>query len=303
MNILLATHQLNQVGGTERFTADMAHALHRKGLAVTVFSFVDGWSAQQMRAEGLEVTHVRPLDTPDAIWLNHHTCLAAFTYDPCPVIHTSHGPWHSLEFPIPGADAYVGVSQEIADTYPQRAMTVIGNGVDLTRFQPTPLPGDGTVLSLCKNRAAGALVAEACQRQGRPFQGVYYEEAPVWDVAPLIAQADIVVGSGRSALEGLALNRPTLVFDVRGKDRGPRADGWLTPETIDAYRYANCSTRTGDHQWLVEDLEKALYIPPDGTWGRAWVEEHANLSRQVDAYLALTEQIYERSNEETAQVA
>ena len=289
MRLLLATHQLDAPGGTELWTMDMARALQRQGHEVTVFTLVDGACAERIRPWAPVYVAQCPPGVFDGALINHKTCLHALRLSPCPKVFTSHGPGHELEWPEPGADAYVAVSPEIIRHWPGYDWRCIPNGVDLDRFQARGTQQDPPrVLSLCKNRLAGSMVAEACKRQGLPFRGVHYQDSPTWNVAGLIVQADLVVGSGRTAREGLACNRPVYVFDVRGQDRGPRADGWVMADNVDCLADANFSTRTADLPVTIEDLEQALRYPPanDG-WSRGWVEKNSNVWACAKAYTQL----------------
>ena len=68
-----------------------------------------------------------------------------------------------------------------------------------------------------------------------------------------IAEADIVVGIGRCALEGMACARPVYVHDHAG------SDGWITPERYEAVEAGGFAVSTArlppDAARLRADLE------------------------------------------------
>jgi hypothetical protein len=53
---------------------------------------------------------------------------------------------------------------------------------------------------------------------------------PTTEVAEVMAEADIVVGYGRTILEAMACGRPAYVHDHSG------SDGWVTAETYERWK-------------------------------------------------------------------
>ena len=309
MRILLTNHSLQFVGGTEKWTHAMALEMMRRGHEVEVFCLVGGMTSSMMLSEGITVRMTMGSGY-DLAMINHNTCLGMANRIDCPKIYTTHGPLNPLEMPAGGADAYVGVSEELKHWYKQfldRDLTVITNGVDLEKFYPKEPDKESyisihgydqldtnksgpRVLSMCKIPLAGAMVAEACRLQHLPFEGIHYISNPVWDTAELIQRHDIVVGVGRTAVEALACGKYVIAFDARA-ETGVQADGVLTPENIDLCRERNISTRTFKEQWTVEDIEKALYLYKKDDWGRAWAERNADIKDKAQQYLDLAEEI------------
>lgn len=290
MRILLTNHALEHLGGTEVWTYAMARELGRRGHHVDVATFLRGEPAQHIS----ELPNVQLVYEPDSdgyglALFNHNTCLAAWSDLPGFKVFTSHGPRQPLERPYPGADAYVAVSEEIKKQESANGydMTVITNGVDLEAFRPGP-PHNGAprVLSMCKVEHAGAMVAKACKRLDYPFKAVHYLKAPMWDMHRIMRQFDIVVGCGRTAIEGLASGCDVLVFDAR--EHVPQADGWITPVNVEILRERNFSTRTLHTYWTVGHIETNLSrYEGRSQWGRQWALDNANIRDKADAYLEL----------------
>lgn len=291
MRVLLTNHSLQYVGGTEKWIYGMAQELSRLGHEVEVFTFLTGLSSEHIAEHATIVDAVKGREY-DVKLINHNTCQAVARAASGYTIYTSHGPRHPLEIPGTGADAYVGVSKEVWAKYAMMGinMEVVTNGIDLEAFAPgRPVVGPPRVLSMCKIGLAGAMVEEACAALGWRCTGVNYLSAPIWDVAPLMREADIVVGCGRTAIEGLASGCQVLVFDAR-TNRSPRADGWINEQNIEHLRQCNFSTRCYGMEWTVADLKRALVqYPGAAEWQREWAERHADVREKVQTYLELAE--------------
>ena len=296
MRVLLTNRSLSDYGGTETWVYEMARkiSVHHE---VTIFSPELGNFADILKKV---LPEVQVIDTPEAsepfdlAIVNHYPNLVLCRDLDCPVVYTSHGPSHILEQPIMGADHYVAVSEEVRAVGRSLGYKphLIRNGVDMERFKPgepeeMPWPHrKPRVLSMCKNTLGKGMVAAACYHQGIELDYAQWEENPTWDISPKIQWADIVVGYGRGCYEALSCNKAVLCFDARNRE--PRADGWLTKENISTMVTRNCSGRTNNLQWGVEDVEKALGQFRDDYmgWGREWVKAHHNIDSVVEQYLS-----------------
>jgi hypothetical protein len=288
MRVLLTNNHLQHVGGTEKWVYSMARNMKERGIDVEVFTFMKGMTSQKLEEAGIRVVS-SPGSEYDLSLINHNTCLAVCKKVRGPKVFTSHGPLHPLEFPMPGADFYVGVSEEIRATWIVRGfhLSVIRNGIDLEEFYPTANRNEKKhILSMCKNPVAGAIVAAAAEAQGVTFEGVHYLARPVWDMAQMIQRADVVFACGRSAYEALACGKTVVVYDDR-TGRGPSADGILTKGNVDLIAQCNCSTRYNDLQWDQHDVERAISEAGTSPWARPWAEKNTDIVKTVDAYLSL----------------
>lgn len=290
MRILITNHHLQHVGGTEKWVYAMACELRARQHDVEVFTFMRGMTSEKLEEAGISVID-NPFGRYDLCMVNHGTCLAVVRAK-CqgPVVFTSHGPHHPLEFPGPGADYYVGVSEEVRATHIQRGydMQVIRNGIDLQEFCPGPVNDrEPRVLSMCKGIDAGAIVEAAAHRCGLNFFGVHYLGKPAWDMAREIRYADLVFACGRSAYEALACGKTVVVFDHRSA--GLKADGLLTAENIGLVAQCNCSGRYGLLDWRMEDVERAMQEYAPSPWAREWAKCNVNIVEKADQYLRFAE--------------
>ncbi|MGZ4309099.1 MAG: hypothetical protein ACXVRG_07110, partial [Gaiellaceae bacterium] len=98
-----------------------------------------------------------------------------------------------------------------------------------------------------------------------------------FDVSGALAGADIVVGKGRAALDGMACGRAVYVFDLFG------GDGWITPElypALEADQFAGLATeRVIGREELARDLDE--YDAAMGAANRDLVLQHHDARTHV----------------------
>lgn len=127
MRILLATHHLVTLGGTEMWTRVMFD-LSREH-EVDVYSVVSNtlWP---------EMPTFDPTTHYDLALINHNrTMLALRRARIHSRIMVLHGIRPSLEWPVLGADAYVSVAEDVRQFVPVPSV-VIGNPIEIHRFKP-----------------------------------------------------------------------------------------------------------------------------------------------------------------------
>ena len=207
MRILLANNHLAQYGGSERWTETMYRTLSREH-DVDVFTFTDNVVFEAPRFD--------PAKQYDLGLINHNTCLRHLAGAKIKArIFTSHGVLPPLEHAIPGADEYVGVSEETADAIPFQA-TVIRNPIDVAAFSPTRQVNDTlqNILFLSNNQGQAL---DVIRRAATGYNlEVIGRQRQVKNVVDWINAADLVIGLGRSAYEAMACNRNVVIYDKRG---------------------------------------------------------------------------------------
>lgn len=255
------------IGGGERVALDLASGQQRPGvevLAVSLEEPADGPMAAEYAARGVEIVrvHKRPGGTDPSLWWRLSTVFAqrgidiVHTHNPPPLIygapasffaragcvHTKHGanamPKKRRVLMRAAArfcDAYVAVSATTAEQAARdrdvaaKKLSTIENGIDLSRFAPSPearaaarvelgLPADAFVVG-----TVGRLVREKNQA------------ALVRAMAPLLSPSVrlVVVGDGpeRAAVEravaALGADRAAFVSLLGARDDTPRIYGAL----------------------------------------------------------------------------
>lgn len=285
MRVLVANYDLSEYGGTQTWTYTVCSELERRGHDVSVFALNVGPFDENFRS----VYTLAPPDDFDVLLINHHPCLEILRHYKGRKIFTSHGPSHPLEWMVDGADKYVAVSEEVANKWWFFKPDVIRNPIDTNRFKPEPKieTDQKVVLSLCKNVVGQDMVREACHRLGFQFDWAHRQSKPCNNVELAINRSDIVVTYGRGAYEALACDKPVLVFDARAGE--VRADGWLRESNVRDLVRTNCSGRTNNLAWTVDDLTTNLGIPQASGWGPEWVKENHDVEVVVDEYLLLAQ--------------
>lgn len=286
MRILVANNHLFTVGGSESFTWAMATELARQGHDVEVFDAngMPHYSCGTGASASIEY---------DAAFISHYTTarwmFAAHPYlDPRQVIQTIHG-MHPLESPYTSRPIrHVVVSEELRAVYPE--YPVIMNGVDLERFKPDKEKNG--VFSLCQSMEMNNMLGHVCQSMGLDFSYRDKHTNPIADVSPYTNAAQIVVGLGRSAIEGMASGCAVIVADARAY-QGAWMDGVITPQAYAGQARTNFSGRTYkagvNVAALTEEIEVCLMRPKLGTEMRTYAKQKHDIRDVAARYLDIIE--------------
>jgi hypothetical protein len=243
MRLVLATHKLGDPGGAPTYTLTVAEQLARLGHSVTLYTRELGAVAELARERALRVTarvDELPDDADGAIsGVDRSLTLElAARYPRAARVFVVHGSEDvHLPPPVPGAVAATIVLNEL---HAARASACAGAGevvrlrqpVDLRRFSPCGRPRERPtrVLLLGNYHQSSAGRGQMLREAWRDAELDWREaggEAQTLDVPRAIAEADVVVGYGRSVLEAMACGRPAYVHDHSG------SEGWITPESYE----------------------------------------------------------------------
>lgn len=306
LRVLLTNICLNGRSGTEIVTRNIALALVRQGHCPIVFTLQDGGSiTRELRQASVPViTDLRKLREPvDVVHGHHHptTAIAAARFPEVPVIFVCHdfAAWYDVPPRLANIGRYIAVDFAIKDRLTQQEgidpglVRVILNAVDTERFRPgEPLaPHPSRALLFAKDRVSVSEVGSACEHAGIPLDivgGAFGEIS----AAPeqLMPRYDIVFSSAMTALEALACGRAVVVCDGRG------LAGMVTPANYEDWRQKNFGRRTLTRpltaKSLIEEIEK--YDPKGATGVMRRVRKEADVTQQVDAYLACYREAIDR---------
>jgi hypothetical protein len=242
MDILLSTLHLSWLGGATTYLLTVAPVLQRLGHDVTLYSPDAGATARLAAERGLRLaTTERDLpERPDAIVVQDPVMALelAGRYD-TPQVFVSHGAELDMAAPspLPGITAAIVVMNERAaararslalDTEVVRLRQPIDEGHFCDRGSPRQKPAQVLLLGNYLTGQTRSVVTGACEDLGLRWTQVGRHGTVTSDPASAIAAADIVVGYGRSIIEGMASSRAAYVFDHRG------SDGWVTEATYAA---------------------------------------------------------------------
>lgn len=282
MRVLLGTENFHAFGGLETYTLTVAVDLLRLGHQATIYAGSAGQMAELARGRGVAVVDGAglPLDCDLILAQDAASCHELAARYPAAVrVFVAHSRDHVLHDPpqLPGVcDAVVAMNERVARWVRVRAwhppLARLRQPIDLVRFRdlppPRPRPRRALITSNYIGRPRGRLLEEACRRAGYEPHWIGTTSAPTATPERAIAAADIVIGLGRSALEGMAAGRAVYVYGVLG------IGGWVTSRSyrqLEADGFAGFGDpRPGELQRLVADL-------------RAWAPEMGEAARDLAA--------------------
>lgn len=225
MKILMTNNRLDERGGSESYLETVAPELRRLGAEVVLFSPSLGAVADGFRRQGFLVVG-SPDQVPDDIDVvhgQHSTSVAQVRsrLPEVPLVFVAHSWFVPIEDPAPELRpaALVACNDRVAARL--RAFDLPGAAVhrlrqpveisyaDGPRTPPADVPRSLLVVSRrMRNRMSE--VERACERAGIAVRSLRGESD---DPRPDMRAADIVVASGRTALEAMALGRAVLLLD------------------------------------------------------------------------------------------
>jgi len=271
MKILLSNFALSQRAGTETWVETMYGALSDEH---DVDVYVHTYSAQTILP--VEADKEK---TYDLALINHAPCLRELlNWDIGTRVYTCHGVIPEVEKPIPGADYYVGVSEEIQSALNSAGYDsdIIRNPINLDEFVPErPVNRElQNILYFNNNQTLIGLCAYAARGFNFRVVAGHMEE-----VKRHINWADLVIGTGRCAYEAMAMNRNVLVIGVHG------CDGIATPESLVWFRQNNCSGRFNSLFWNSEQIRASFNSYDPDLELREYIKENNNVESTKESYL------------------
>lgn len=280
--ILLTNRALDRVGGSESALVALLAELRRRGAVVDVWTPRLGALGRRIGA----LEHLRGLRF-EVAFANHANTIASAKRHAERVIQTCHGTIPQAEQPHELADELVAVSEEVRAHVLEaagRSATLIRNGIDPVRYRPRRAPSAypevPELVRLVSNYTGGRLVAAraveiASARAGRRIRFEHVRHAR--DTAPLMSEADVVFGLGRTALEAIASGAHAVVWDARSY-QDALGDGPIEPGSPAYARalYANFSGR-------------GLRLRPSPDELATWLLEHSPRGRIALRELALSD--------------
>ena len=275
MRILITNNRLRTRGGSESYVETVMVALRDLGHEVIAYSPGLGEVAANLRKLGFAV-HSDPSRLPSGIDVIHGQHVNAVAQvrrvlPSTPLVFVSHSWFIAMEDPCIdiGPAAVVALNDRVETRLRSMALAPgvqvhrLRQPVEIGFFQsdrrPPADPARSALLVSRKIRARLGPIHEACERAGielRTLRG----ESP--DPRVEMAAADIVMASGRSALEAMSMARPTLLLDQTA------CAGWITEESWEAIERDGFGT--ADQHGALTDLDAllAMYSPQFGEQAR-----------------------------------
>jgi hypothetical protein len=161
--------------------------------------------------------------------------------------------------------------------------------IDTNRFVPREalpeVPRHALLLSNYSLPDRLETIESACSAVGIELHRLGAAAGSTTDVRPALAEADIVMGYARSALEGMACGRAVYVYDLHG------GDGWMTAESYaqieaDGLGFAGSTGELVlDRDTLAEDLRR--YSASMGPVNHDLVMAHHHAGRHAEELIEL----------------
>jgi hypothetical protein len=292
--ILMTNIRLDGRSGTEIVVKETAIGLTQRGHRVAVYAPSKlGSLAQELIGAGVIVTsQIETLQgfAPDLLQGNHTApfLTARSLFPTCPALWFCHDAisWHDDPPVLPDTAVYVATSPATqarllsAPGIPENRVVILGNA---TEVQPVAGPAPETirnVLIVAKyNTTFAKTVLAACKEMGLKAEIVGGGTGQVVsDLAERMGKSDLVVTSGKAAMEALVLNRPVLCADERGMA------GLITQDVAPVWLARNLGGMILHHKVRKGAViaEIALYDPADFARMRAEILPRLSLERYLD---------------------
>lgn len=289
MRLVLAAEELASFGGSQSYLTTIAEELERLGHGVTVYTALAGEAARLAGSRGLRVVDsVQALPERCDGFLAQDTGMAyelASRYPDVARLYVAHSREFVQQLPPQApevASTVVVMNDRLAtfcESLAQRyAVVRLRQPVDLSRFGRLGLPNPRPRAVIVFGNAQGGLLYErirgCCLEQGLAVHLLGRHGTATAAPELELERADIVVGIGRCAVEGMAARRAVYVSGIVG------SDGWITPasyEAIEADGFSGRATETAfDPVRFQSDLRR--WSPELGEASRDLVYRHHDVT-------------------------
>ncbi len=300
MKLVLATNHLG-LGGSESYLLTVAEQLDRLGHEVVIYTLELGGGEAVARERGLAIVGEAELPEDLDAALVQDPGVSFQLADRCPGVpqlFVAHSETFNLQAP-PQLDGAIGIAVALNDRIAGRlrryAVDVevvrLRQPIDTERFAPWgPLPDVPRTALLLSNNPSGdrlAMLESACAAAEVDLTRLGGAAGQTADVRSALAAADMVIGYGRSILEGMACGRAAYVYDWNG------GDGWVTKESYPVIEADGIAGRSGrqvvDLAGLSEDLRR--YSPSMGPVSHDLVIAHHRASAHAEQLVELLERL------------
>jgi hypothetical protein len=258
MRILLSFEFLG-LGGTETYTVTVARELERLGHDTAIYTPGGGPMVESARAQGVRVLGREALpDACDAVIASDAATAheLAGRYREAFVVFVAHSVEHMLQAPPQLAECYgavVVLNDRVRRAVQARAwhapVVRLRQPIDRLRFSRLgPGRSSARTALVSSNYVTGprlTLIEQACRNAGLELSRIGATNRATSTPELAIADADVVIGLGRSVLEAMAAGRAAYVYGNLG------GDGWITPESYSMIE-ANGFAGTADERVVID---------------------------------------------------
>jgi hypothetical protein len=295
MRLLLATNHLG-LGGSESYLLVVGEQLDRLGHEVAIYTPEGGRGEAVAEERELRLVSEAEFGGFDAA-LAQDGAVSYRIAERCPDVaqaFVAHSGIFDLQAP-PQLDGAVGAVIVLNDRLEQRLrqysiqppLVRLRQPIDTQRFMPQgPLrevPRKALLLSNTPHDDRLRMLEAACAGAGIELGRVGGAAGQVTDVRSALADVDIVIGYGRSVLEGMACGKAAFVYDWSG------GDGWVTRESYEAIEGDGFAGRSGRLVFDADTLAAELgrYSAAMGPVNRDLVIAHHRAERHAEQLVEL----------------
>lgn len=270
MRILITNHSLAARAGTELVVYEIARELQLRGHEVAAYSSTLGEVAELLSASSIPVLkHPEACPfKPDLIHAQHHldAMTALLTFPETPAVYHIHGgtPWVERPPVHPRILHYIAMCQDLADStrlhlgLEEDQITAVPNWVDTNRFRGDRAPSAKPERALLFGGGLGEPGVVAKLRPAFEHHHIRLETTADWTETdrrtPELAlpRYDIVLASGRSALEAMASGCAVVIANHQS------CIGWARADIFQALQRQNFSPKRADPGFNASILQSCL---------------------------------------------
>lgn len=313
LRILLANNTLSLLAGSETWIYTLATQLKEQGHSVECFSPDLGIISEELKKQkipshnNLSTSGVKPFSIVleenqnfdyDVIIANHNHIVEYLRsqFPKTPIISTIHGVMHFLEdkgkkIMAPehpalnsGVNQFVAVSEEVQELLKKEYnidSLLIRNFIDVNRFDSKrPITPNKPAQFFINTNYAGSkdeeieIIRKVARHYDAKLTAVGQNFSMALDLSRAMEDSDIVVGMGRSVLEGVAAGRLGIVHGRWG------TGGVIHEGNIQELRHCNFSGRNSGGKLatpdeLIAEIDK-YYNQNTIDWGKKYIRQEHN---------------------------
>lgn len=324
LRILLGNNTLSLLAGSETWTETLALQLKKMGHEVVCFSPQLGTVSQRLKEKGVRcfnniaTSGVKPFSIIlepkveheyDVIIANHNHIVKFLReqFPRTPIISTIHGIIHTdpdgniaPEHPAlnAGVQQFVAVSEEVQALLREKYnidSVIVRNFIDTDHYKakrkiaktPKQILFNSNYNS--NNDDEVKVLREVAKHYGAKLAAIGQNFVHAPDPMTAIESSDIVIGMGRSVLEGLAAGRICIVDGRWG------CPGVISESTVEEMRFFNFSGRQSQGAIMRKDdmieMINHFYKKDVATWGRNYVLRDHNVVHAAEMYVQMAREL------------